>query len=108
MTSQKVKLFALSTCSHRKAVMELLVGHNTDVDFVNVDSLEGDDRKPVIKEVKQYNERVSFPTTVIGGEVVVGSKADRIKGSFNENESPDPSISEAHTTRTTSLCEITS
>jgi glutaredoxin-like protein NrdH len=79
MTSLKVKLFALSTCSHCKAVKKLLAGHNIDVDVVNVDSLEGDDRDMAIKEVKRHNERVSFPTTVIGGEVVVGYKADRIK-----------------------------
>jgi glutaredoxin-like protein NrdH len=56
-----------------------LADQHIDVDVVNVDSLEGDDRDMAIKEVKQYNERVSFPTTLIGGEVVVGYKADRIK-----------------------------
>ena len=85
MTSQKVKLFALSTCSHCKAVKELLARHNIDVDVVNVDRLESDDRDTAIKEVKQYNERVSFPTTVIGDEVIVGYKADRIKKALERN-----------------------
>lgn len=85
MTSQKVKLFALTTCSHCKAVKELLARHNIDVDVVDVDNLEGGDRDTAIKEVKQYNERVSFPTTVIGGKVVVGYKADQIKKALERN-----------------------
>jgi glutaredoxin len=79
MMSLKVKLFTLSTCSHCKAVKKLLASRNIDVAVIDVDSLEGDARDMAIKEVKRYNERVSFPTTVIGGEVVVGYKADRIK-----------------------------
>lgn len=85
MTSHKVKLYALSTCSHCKAVKDLLARHNIDVDVVNVDNLEGDDRDAAIKEVKQYNKRVSFPTTVIAGEVIVGNKADRIKNALEQN-----------------------
>jgi glutaredoxin-like protein NrdH len=80
MTSHnKFKLFALSTCSHCKAVKNLLSNYNIDVDVVNIDDLENDDRKDALAEVKRYNERISFPTTVIGDEVIVGYKADRIK-----------------------------
>jgi len=32
-----------------------------------------------LEKVKQVNDRVSFPTTVIGDDVIVGFKADRIK-----------------------------
>jgi glutaredoxin-like protein NrdH len=85
MTVQKVKLFALTTCSHCKAVKKLLAGHNIDVEVVNVDNLERDDRDAAIKEVKQYNERVSFPTTVIGDKVIVGYKADQIKKTLEQN-----------------------
>jgi glutaredoxin-like protein NrdH len=86
MTSRnKVKLFALSTCSHCKAVKNLLADHNIDVDVVNIDDLESDDRKEALAEVKRYNERVSFPTTVIGDEVIVGYKAGRIKKALQGN-----------------------
>jgi glutaredoxin len=79
MTTQRIKLYALSTCSHCKAVKELLTRHNADFDHVDVDRLDRDQRKAVIEEVKRYNERLSFPTTVIGDRVVVGYKADQIK-----------------------------
>lgn len=79
MTSHQVKLFSLSTCSHCKAVKELLKRYDNPVDVVNVDRLDKDERGKVLKEVKQYNARVSFPTTVIGDEVIVGYKADQIK-----------------------------
>ena len=79
MTSHQVKLFSLTTCSHCKAVKELLKRYDHPVDVVNVDRLDKDERGKVLKEVKQYNARVSFPTTVIGDEVIVGYKADQIK-----------------------------
>jgi glutaredoxin-like protein NrdH len=85
MTSIKVKLFALSTCSHCKSVKKLLARYNVDVDLVVVDNLDGDARDSVIKEVKHHNARISFPTTVIGDEVIVGYKADQIKKALERN-----------------------
>ena len=83
MTSQKVKLYSLSTCSHCKAVKNLLAKQDIAVDVVDVDRLEGDQRNQVLEKVKQVNDRVSFPTTVIGDDVIVGFKADRIKKTSN-------------------------
>lgn len=79
MTSARIKVYALSTCSHCRAVKKLLTRHNAEFETVDVDRLEGDQRKDTLAEVKQYNERLSFPTTVIGEEVIIGYKADRIK-----------------------------
>jgi glutaredoxin len=85
MTSHKVKLFALSTCSHCKAAKKLLDRYEHEVDVVEVDRLDRDDRDTAIKAVKQYNERVSFPTTVIGDKVIVGYKADQIKKALQQD-----------------------
>jgi glutaredoxin-like protein NrdH len=79
MTSQKVKLYSLSTCSHCKSVKSLLAKQDIAVDVVDIDRLKGDQRNQVLEKVKQVNDRVSFPTTVIGDDVIVGFKADRIK-----------------------------
>lgn len=79
MTKQSVKVYSLSTCSHCKAVKKLLARHNIEFDVVEVDRLDKGQRKDTIAEVKQHNERLSFPTTVIGDEVVIGYKADLIK-----------------------------
>jgi glutaredoxin-like protein NrdH len=78
MTRQPVIVYSLSTCSHCKAVKKLLAHHNIEFDVVEVDRLDKDQRKDTIAEVKKYNKRLSFPTTVIGDEVVVGHKADLI------------------------------
>ena len=84
-----IKLFSLSTCSHCKAVKELLSRHAVEAEVIDVDRLTGDRRKAVIETVKGYNERVSFPTIVIGGEVIVGYKADRIRKALRKTGTPD-------------------
>ena len=48
-----VKLFALSTCVHCKNTRRFLEEHNVDVDCVYVDTLQGDERKQVVDEVKK-------------------------------------------------------
>lgn len=65
--------------------------YRVEADVVDVDRLEGEDRSNALKAVKQYNQRVSFPTTVIGDEVIVGNKIDRIKKALEE---PPPSNDE--------------
>jgi glutaredoxin len=79
MTRRKIKVYSLSTCSHCKAVKKLLARHNIEFDVVEVDRLDKSQRKDTIAEVKQHNERLSFPTTMIGDEVIVGYKANHIK-----------------------------
>ncbi|MGA6926313.1 MAG: glutaredoxin family protein [Desulfosarcina sp.] len=91
MNRFRVKLFSLSTCSHCKAVKKILAQYHIDVDVIDVDRLEGDTRKKALKEVKQYNDRVTFPTTVIGEKVIVGNKIDRIKTAL---EASQPSTDE--------------
>ncbi len=48
-------------------------------DFVDVDLLEGEERKAMVEEVKKVNERCSFPTIIIGEKVIVGYKEKDIK-----------------------------
>jgi glutaredoxin-like protein NrdH len=79
MAFHRIKLFALSTCSHCKAAEKLLKRYDDDVEIVNVDRLDKADRGAVLQEVKQHNPRITFPTTVIDGKAIVGYKADQIK-----------------------------
>jgi hypothetical protein len=44
-----------------------------------VDLLEGDERKAIIEDIKKLNPRCSFPTLIIGDEVIVGFKEKKIK-----------------------------
>ena len=79
MAAQSVKLFALSTCSHCKHAKELLDSLGVDYECVNVDQLEGQEKKDVLEEVKKHNPRLAFPTLVVGDECIVGYKEEEIK-----------------------------
>jgi glutaredoxin len=48
-------------------------------EFVDVDLLDGDERKAILDDVKKFNPRCSFPTIIIGEKVIVGYKEDEIK-----------------------------
>jgi hypothetical protein len=41
--------------------------------------LDGDERKAILADVKKFNPRCSFPTVIIGDDVIVGYKEDKIK-----------------------------
>jgi glutaredoxin len=79
MTDKKVKVFSLSTCSHCKSTKKLLSECTIQYDFVDVDLLEGDERKAILADVKKFNPKCSFPTIIIGDEVIVGYKEKKIK-----------------------------
>ncbi len=81
--SPKILLFALSTCSHCKAVKRLLDSRGIEYEKIEVDLLQGEDRKQAIENVKRHNDRVTFPTTVIGETVVVGDKKEKIENALD-------------------------
>ncbi|MBW2678844.1 MAG: glutaredoxin family protein, partial [Deltaproteobacteria bacterium] len=60
MTDKKVKLYTLSTCSHCKSTKRLLAECTIEYDFVEVDLLEGDERKVILEDIKKVNPRCSF------------------------------------------------
>ena len=75
----EVKIYSLSTCSHCKATKKFLGECTIRYDFVDVDLLEGDERKAIIEDVKKFNPRCSFPTIIIGEKVIIGYKENEIK-----------------------------
>ena len=79
MSDMPVKLFSLSTCGHCKSTKKLLSDCTIHYDFVDVDLLEGEERKAILEDVKKFNPRCSFPTIIIGEIVIVGYKEDEIK-----------------------------
>ena len=79
MTDKDVKVFSLSTCSHCKSTKKFLSECTVQYDFVDVDLLEGDERKAILEDVKKFNPKCSFPTIIIGEEVIVGFKEKKIK-----------------------------
>jgi glutaredoxin-like protein NrdH len=79
----EIKLFSLSTCSHCRSVKALLRKMQFDFREISVDQMEREDRRKAIQELKQYNQRLSFPTTVIGPKVVFGNKQDDIQDALS-------------------------
>ncbi len=76
-----VKLFALSTCIHCRNTKSFLDDNKVAYDCVFVDTLQGDERKNTIDEIKRFNQACSFPTMVIDGgqRVIIGFRADDIR-----------------------------
>ena len=74
------KLYGLSTCSHCRACRKLFDTYNIDYEYIEVDDIQGDERKAVLKEIKAINPRCSFPTIKINANtVIVGNKETDIK-----------------------------
>lgn len=78
-TKPKVTLYALSSCHHCRSVKNLLAQSNVHHQVIEVDRLTAEQRRDVLEQVRQYNNQVSFPTTVIGKTVVVGNKDYKIR-----------------------------
>ncbi len=78
MAGRKVKMYTLSTCSHCKAAKRFMVDHGIDFDYTDVDLLDGAERMRAIREVRAYNPACTFPTILIGDEVMVGNDESRL------------------------------
>ncbi len=79
MSENNVKIYSLSTCSHCKSTKKFLAECAIKYEFVDVDLLEGVERKAILEDVKRFNPKCSFPTIIIGEKVVVGYKEEEIK-----------------------------
>ena len=79
MTEKQVKIYSLSTCSHCRATKKFLGDCTIKYEFVDVDLLEGEERAAIIADVKKFNPRCSFPTIIIGDNVIVGFKEKEIR-----------------------------
>ncbi|WP_216367950.1 glutaredoxin family protein [Oceanidesulfovibrio marinus] len=73
------KLFALSTCMHCARVKALLISLHVDFDTLYVDRLAGEERSHCMGELENYTPELSFPTLVVGDDVVIGAREQRIR-----------------------------
>jgi len=76
LKQNKVRLYTLSTCSHCKAAKRFLSEHGIEYEYTDVDLLEGKERADMIEEVRRYNPRCTFPTILIGDEVIIGNNPE--------------------------------
>ncbi|MGE4297166.1 MAG: glutaredoxin family protein [Desulfovibrionaceae bacterium] len=79
-----IKMYGLSTCIHCKHAKQFLDECEVAYECVFVDTLQGDEKKAMLAEVKKHNPSCSFPTLVIGEKVVVGFHRDDIKEAIDK------------------------
>ncbi len=72
-------LYTLSTCVHCLATKRFLREHGVDFDYVDVDTLDGQERERVRAEVMKISRGFRFPTIVVGKKVIVGFYEDKLK-----------------------------
>ena len=68
-----VVLYALSTCAWCKKTKRLLNELRVDYCFIDVDRLEGEERRKIVQQMKSFNPKGSYPTIVINGSKVIVS-----------------------------------
>ncbi|MBI5524698.1 MAG: glutaredoxin family protein [Deltaproteobacteria bacterium] len=69
---KKVRVFTLSTCIWCRKAKDLLDELGVEYECCEVDLLSGNERDKAREELKKLNPRASYPTVVIGEDVVVG------------------------------------
>jgi len=79
MSDNPIKVYSLSTCSHCRSVKKLMDDCTVKYEFVDVDLLEGEERKAILDDIRKFNPRCSFPTIIIGEKVIVGYKEEKIR-----------------------------
>ena len=76
---KKIKLYALSTCSHCMRTKRFFQENGIDPDVVDVDLVSGEDRERILEEVRKLNPDCSFPTICIDDTVIVGFNEEKLR-----------------------------
>jgi len=74
-----IKIYTLSTCVHCKATKKLLNDCAVTYEFTDVDLLSDEEITAVLEEIKKFNPECSFPTIIIGNEVIIGFEETQIR-----------------------------
>ncbi len=76
----KLSLYALSTCIWCKMTKKLLNDLGLGYDYVDMDSLEGEEKQRALEDLKRWNPKCSFPSLIINDEkCIVGYDDKKIK-----------------------------
>ncbi len=76
---KKVTLYALTTCVYCQAIKKMFKDLQIEFEYIEADSLEGEERAKALADLKKVNPKCSFPTTVINDEIVLGYQVQHIK-----------------------------
>ena len=83
MANPKIKLYTLSTCSHCIRTKKFFKDCGIDVDFVDVDLLNGAEREKMLDEVRKLNPDCSFPTICVGNVVIIGFNEEKLRSALD-------------------------
>ncbi len=77
----KVMIFTLTTCGWCKKTKNLLKDLDVEYEYVDIDTLKGEEREKVRAELRKYNPRMSAPTVIIddGKNVIVGYDEEEVR-----------------------------
>lgn len=77
----RIKMYTISTCGFCKAAKAFLREHDISFEFVDVDLLDTEEKRRVLREARTIagKDRISFPTIVIGDTVIIGFKEYEIR-----------------------------
>jgi glutaredoxin len=76
----KIVLYALSTCGWCAKTKETLNKLGVEYSYVDVDLLRAEEKESMMKEVRRWNPRCSFPTVIVNNEAcIVGHDERKIK-----------------------------
>ncbi len=74
-----IKMFTLSTCGHCRAAKRFMEENAIPFEFTDVDLLAGEERKKTIEQLTIYNPIRSFPTILIGDDIIVGFSETKLR-----------------------------
>ena len=77
--TDRVKVYALSTCPYCRRTKEFLKEHGIECDIVDVDLLEGQEQDDVLDEIERITGKQSFPVVLIGDHVIVGHNEEKLR-----------------------------
>ena len=77
----KVMIFTLTTCGWCKKTKKLFKDLDVEYEYVDIDTLKGEEREKVRAELRKHNPRMSAPTVVIddGKNVIVGFDEQKVR-----------------------------
>ena len=73
------RLYTLSTCVHCNATKRFLKENGIEFDYVDVDKLDGEERRDILTEMSKISGTMRFPTIVVGKKVIVGFYEDKLR-----------------------------
>ncbi len=79
-----IVLFALTTCNACRKTKDLLDRNSVEYVRADLDTIDIDSRNELLKKMRKYNPRETFPTLVIAGgeKVIIGYSEEEINAAL--------------------------